>query len=363
MSAAVVGTDIVRAGFAIPLRLPFRATTIRRGLLVRGPAGWGEFSPFPEYGPELTRHWRAAAEEAATRPWPPAVRTSIPVNVTVPATDAERAHAIVASSGCTTAKVKVGPPSTQGDDLARVEAVRDALGPGGRIRLDVNAGWDLDEAARNIRQLAAVGLEYVEQPVATAGDMALLRRLVDVPLAADELIRLAPDPLHADLSEAADVAVLKVQPLGGVWRALQVAEAIGLPTVVSSAVETSVGIAAGLALAAALPELPYACGLATVLLLAGDVVDSPLAPVNGSIELRRPEPDAAGLARWAASEAETAAEGQRWEEAGRGRANSALPPDAGGALAGGRQPGGGSLLDAGRAPDGGHPPGGNPSGA
>ena len=306
----------VVAGFAIPLRLRFRGTSVRRGLLVRGPEGWGEFSPFPEYGPALARPWRAAAEEAATRPWPAPVRTSIPVNVTVPATDPERAYAIAASSGCTTAKVKVG----EGDDLARVEAVREALGPAGRIRLDVNAGWDLDEAARQIRRLAGVGLEYVEQPVAGADDMARLRRLVDVPLAADESIRLAPDPLHLDLSEAADVAVLKVQPLGGVWQALRIAEAIGLPAVVSSAVETSVGIAAGLALAAALPELPYACGLATVLLLEGDVVAEPLVPVGGCIELRRPSPDPAALARWAATAAEAAGERQRWE---------ACPPDPG----------------------------------
>lgn len=309
---APVPVPVVAGSFAIPLRLRFRATTLRRGLLVRGPEGWGEFSPFPEYGPELTRYWRAAAEEAATRPWPEPVRTSIPVNVTVPACDPERAHAIAAGSGCTTAKVKVG----EGDDLGRVLAVRDALGPDGRIRLDVNAGWDLDEAVRQIRRLAGAGLEYVEQPVAGVQDMARLRRRVDVPLAADELIRLSPDPLHLDLSEAADVAVLKVQPLGGVWRAVQIAEAIGLPAVVSSAVETSVGIAAGLALAAALPELPYACGLATVLLLEGDVVANPLIPVNGCIELRRPAPDPAAMARWAPSEAETEAGLRRWAAAG-----------------------------------------------
>ena len=298
--------------FGIPMRLPFRGVTRRSGVLVAGPAGWGEFSPFPEYGPELTRHWRAAATEAATRPWPAPVRSSIPVNVTVPATSAARAHAIVTGAGCTTAKVKVG----EGDDDARVEAVRDALGPAGRIRLDVNAGWDLDEAARHIRCLAAFGLEYVEQPVASAADMARLRRMVDVPLAADELVRLAEDPHHLRLHEVADLIVLKVQPLGGVWRALEIAEAIGLPAVVSSAVETSVGLAAGLALAAALPELPYACGLATFLLLEGDVVAEPLRPTGGHIELRRPVPDVESLLRWRAGDEEAEHLLARWEAAG-----------------------------------------------
>lgn len=301
--------------FTIPLRLPFRGVTARSGLLVHGPAGWGEFSPFPEYGPALTRHWRAAAEEAATKPWPPPVRTSIPVNVTVPATTPERAQAMVAASGCTTAKVKVG----EGDDVARVEAVREALGASGRIRLDVNGAWDLETAARLIRHLEPLGLEYVEQPVAGREDMARLRRMVNVPLAADELVRLSPAPHRLRLSEVADIVILKVQPLGGVWRALEIAEAIGLPAVVSSAVETSVGLAAGLALAAALPELPYACGLATALLLEGDVVPDPLLPVGGLIELRRPEPDPAALERWAPDGEDHRGLIARWDAAG-GRA-------------------------------------------
>jgi O-succinylbenzoate synthase len=295
--------------FDIPLCLPFRGVTRRYGILVSGPAGWGEFSPFPEYGPELTRHWRAAATEAATRPWPTPARWSIPVNVTVPATSPERAHDIVTASGCTTAKVKVG----EGDDLARIEAVRDALGPAGKIRLDVNGAWDLDEAARQIRRFMPFGLEYVEQPVPSAEDMGRLRRLVDVPLAADELVRLSDDPHHLRLDDVADLIVLKVQPLGGVWRALEIAEAVGLPAVVSSAVETSVGIAAGLALAAALPDLPYACGLATVLLLEGDVVAEPLVPLHGHIELRRPVPVDDALRRWETGELERQRLLDRWK--------------------------------------------------
>lgn len=301
--------------FEIPLALAFRGVASRSGVLVHGPEGWGEFSPFPEYRPPLTARWRAAAEEAATRPWPAPVRSSVPVNVTVPATTPERARELVLASGCTTAKVKVGV----GDDAARVAAVRDALGPAGRIRLDVNGAWDLDEATRQIRRLAAFELEYVEQPVATAGELGALRRRVDVPLAADELIRLAPDPLHLDLHAVADVAVLKVQPLGGVWRALAVAEALGLPAVVSSALETSVGLAAGLALAAALPELPYACGLGTALLLEGDVVAHPLLPLGGCLEVRRPAVDPEALGWWAAGGGRAAELAAAWAAAATAR--------------------------------------------
>jgi O-succinylbenzoate synthase len=235
------------------------------------------------------------------------VRGSVPVNVTVPAVDAVRAHAIVAASGCRTAKVKVAEPGqTPADDLARVEAVRDALGPAGAIRVDANAAWDVDTAVRRVRELDRVGLEYVEQPCPTLAELAALRRRVDVRVAADEVVRRAGDPLAVDLREAADVVVLKVQPLGGVRAALRVAEAHGLPCVVSSALESSVGIAAGVALAAALPELPFACGLATVALLDGDVTAAPLLPVDGALPVRAVTPD-----RLPAAPADVAA---RWAE-------------------------------------------------
>lgn len=276
------------------MRVPFRRVTERSGVLVRGPQGWGEFSPFPEYAPPVTRPWRAAAVEAATRAWPEPMRDSIPVNAIVPAVDPEKAHAMTLASGCTTAKVKVA----EGDDEARVQAVRDALGPRGRIRVDVNGAWDVDTATKWIGVLSRYDLEYVEQPVATLEEMAELRRRVDVPLAADESVRTADDPLRVKGLEAADVVILKVQPLGGVWRSLEVAEAAGLPVVVSSAVETSVGLAAGVALAAALPELPYACGLATLSLLEGDVVADPLVPVGGAIPVRRPAVDEGALGRF-----------------------------------------------------------------
>ena len=283
---------MITAVYRVPLRTRFRGIDVRDGVLVRGPAGWGEFSPFWDYDDAESRRWWAAAVEAAVEGWPASVRSSVPVNVTVPAVDAARAHAIVSASGCRTAKVKVAEPGqSAADDLARVEAVRDALGPAGAIRVDANAAWDVDTAVIRIRGLDRVGLEYVEQPCATLGELAELRRRIDVRIAADEVVRRSADPLRVDLREACDVVVLKVQPLGGVRAALRVAEAHGLPCVVSSALESSVGIAAGVALAAALPELPFACGLATVALFTDDVTSTPLLPVDGALPVLRPEPD------------------------------------------------------------------------
>ncbi|RBY80264.1 O-succinylbenzoate synthase [Blastococcus sp. TF02-09] len=294
--------------YSVRLRNRFRGIDVRDGVLLRGPAGWGEFSPFWDYDVAESRRWWAAAVEAATVGWPAPVRDSVPVNVTVPAVDAERAHAIVAASGCRTAKVKIAEPGqTEADDLARVEAVRDALGPSGAVRVDANAAWDVDTAVTRIRALdAAVGLEYVEQPCATLEELAALRRRIDVRVAVDEGVRRSADPLAVDLREAGDVVVLKVQPLGGVRAALRVAEAHGLPCVVSSALESSVGIAAGVALAAALPDLPFACGLATVAMFTEDVSSTPLLPVDGALPVARPEPD-----RQAAVAADAETE-QRW---------------------------------------------------
>jgi O-succinylbenzoate synthase len=283
------------------MRTRFRGVTRREGALIQGPAGWGEFSPFAEYGPAECARWLAAAREAACEGWPAPVRDRIPVNVTIPAVGPERAFEMTKESGCRTAKVKVAERGQgDADDLARVEAVRAAIGPEGRVRIDVNGRWDVDHAARMIRALDRWELEYAEQPCATLEELARVRRRVDVPIAADESIRRAEDPLKVRAAGAADIAVLKVQPLGGVAAALRVAEACGLPVVVSSAVETSVGLAAGAALAAALPELPYACGLATLSLLEGDVAGDPLLPVAGEIEVRRPVVDEEALRRWEA---------------------------------------------------------------
>jgi o-succinylbenzoate synthase len=286
--------------FAIPMPVRFRGVTVREGALIEGPAGWGEFSPFAEYGPKECARWLASALEAATGGWPAPVRDRIPVNVTVPAVGPEQAIRIVAGSGCRTAKVKVAERGqAEAEDVERVEAVREALGPAGKIRVDANGGWDSRQAERMLRRLAAFGLEYAEQPCATLAELAELRRHIDIPVAADESVRRAEDPLRVRAADAADIVVLKVQPLGGVRAALQVAEACGLPVVVSSAVDTSVGLAAGVALAAALPELPYACGLATMALLDGDVTADPLLPDQGELPVRRPAVDAGKLARFA----------------------------------------------------------------
>ncbi len=290
--------------FAIPLRTRFRGITLREGMLLRGEAGWGEWSPFLEYDPEVAEPWLRCAEEAAAGGWPDPVRSEVPVNVTVPAVGPERAYRVVREGGCTTAKVKVAEPGqSPADDEARVEAVRDALGPSGQVRVDANGAWSVDDAVAAIKALdtAGSGLEYVEQPCATVEELAAVRRRVEVPIAADESIRRASDPYRVRDLEAADVAVLKVQPLGGVRACLRIAEDIGLPVVVSSALETSVGIAAGLALAGALPELPYACGLATVQLLTADVVAEPLLPVDGMLPVRLPRVDPRALDQLAAT--------------------------------------------------------------
>ncbi|NUT91349.1 MAG: o-succinylbenzoate synthase [Saccharothrix sp.] len=294
--------------YAIPLRNRFRGITVREGVLVEGPRGWGEFCAFLDYDDAECVPWWKTAVEAAERGWPEPLRDSIPVNCTVPVVSPERAHAIVAASGCSTAKVKVADPGTPlSDDLDRVAAVRDALGPGGSVRVDANAAWDVDTAVRAIRELekAAGGLEYVEQPCPSLDDLAAVRRRVDVRIAADESIRRAEDPVKVAVAGAADVAVIKVAPLGGVRRALEVAEACGLPCVVSSAVETSVGMAAGLALAAALPELDFACGLGTLPLLDGDVASASLVPVDGALPVPRTAPVPDRFAAFAADEATT----------------------------------------------------------
>jgi len=223
--------------YSIPMTTRFRGITVREGMLVEGPAGWGEFCPFPEYDDAEAASWLAAALEAASLGWPAPVRERVPVNCIVPAVGPDKAQEMVRASGCATAKVKVADePGSLCADLDRVAAVRDALGAG-------------------------------------------------------EAIRRAADPLAVDVTDAADVAILKVAPLGGVRRALAVAEACGLPCVVSSALETSVGLAAEIALAAALPELEFACGLGTIALLRDDVVDSPLRPVDGMLPVVRRAPD------------------------------------------------------------------------
>lgn len=291
----------------IPMRVKFRGVTVREAALIHGPKGWGEFAPFPEYDDRESSRWLAAALEAGWAGWPDPVRDSIPVNATVPSVPADEVAGILLRyDGCTTAKVKVAERGQRlRDDVARVGEVRHLMGPGARIRVDANGGWTVDEAVDALRRLAVYGLEYAEQPCATVEELAALRVSlarsgIDVLITADESIRRASDPMRVVREEAADVIVVKVAPLGGVRSALAIAQECGLPTVVSSALDTSVGIRAGLALAAALPELPFACGLSTVELLVGDVTDDSLVPRAGSIQLRDLAVDSELLDRWQA---------------------------------------------------------------
>jgi len=283
----------------VPLRVPLGGQSFREATLVEGPVGWGEFSPLPGY-PCDPRQCEEAAREAAFACWPAAVRAEVPVNALVPAVDAARATELAAeavAAGMTTVKVKVGG-GPLAEDTDRVAAVREALGLACRIRLDANGAWDVDTAVVALDRLARFDLELVEQPVADLADLARVRRRVAVPVAADESVRNLDDARRLADLDAADALVVKVQPLGGVRAALRIIEAAGVPAIVSSLYETSIGLAAGVALAAALPELPYACGLGTGALLAGDVVAEPLVPEGGMLPVRRPEPDAALLARW-----------------------------------------------------------------
>ena len=264
---------------AIPMRVPFRGVTTREVALLRGrPAGASSGRSSSTPPPEASR-WLASAVESAWVGWPVALRGHA-CRSTRRCRRCRRtqvAGVLARFPGCTTAKVKVAERGQSlDDDLARVAAVREVMGRGARVRVDANGAWSVDDALLALGRLAAHDLEYAEQPCATVEElrdlrMALARNGIDVPVAADESIRKAEDPLRVRDLEAADVVVVKVAPLGGVRSALAVVEACGLPAVVSSALDTSVGIAAGVALAAALPSLEHACGLGTVALLAGDV--------------------------------------------------------------------------------------------
>lgn len=309
---------------ALPLVTRFRGIEVREAALFAGPEGWAEFAPFPEYADEEASRWLAAAVEWGWTPAPPLQRDAVPVNATVPAVPAARVPAVLARfPGCRTAKVKVaGPGSTLADDLARVRAVREALGWEGRVRIDANAAWNLDEAERALRALAPCDLEYVEQPCATLDELVELRRRIRdlrIPIAADESIRRAADPLAA--AGAVDVVVLKAAPLGGVRSALAFARTAGRAAVVSSALDTSVGLAMGVHLAAALPHLPFDCGLGTGALLAADVAEDPLLPVDGAVPVRRVAASPHLLQRWAADADRTA-----WWRERVARCNALLTP-------------------------------------
>lgn len=312
---------------SLPMRVKFRGIMERETLLLRGPAGWGEFCPFPEYADPEASRWLAAAIEAGWHGFPPPLRQVVPVNATVPAVSADRVPEVLARFGRVDAvKVKVAESGqTLDDDAARVGAVRSAL-PDAAIRVDANGGWDVPTAVRALTRLASVGLEYAEQPVPTIEGLAETRRRLrdagtPVLIAADESVRKESDPLRVARAGAADLLVVKVAPLGGVRRALDIVAQAGLPAVVSSALDTSVGIRAGLALAAALPELPYACGLGTVSLFESDVTRDPLVADDGAIRLRDVAADAGLLERFAASP-----ERQEWWLARLRRVHACLTP-------------------------------------
>ena len=285
---------------SLPLASRFRGITVREALLVEGPQGWSEFSPFLEYDDAEAATWLAATIDFGWVEAPPLRRATIPVNATLPAVEAAQVGSVLDRFGpCRTVKVKVAERGqVLADDVARLAATRAYLGPEGRIRIDANAGWNVDEAEHAVHALAQFDLEYVEQPCASIDELAQLRERIaymGIPVAADESVRKAADPLAVARAGAADLLVIKAQPLGGIAAALAIVAESGLPAVVSSALDTSIGISMGLHLAAALPRLEFDCGLGTAALLTADVIDEPLVPVNGELEVRRITPTSLAL--------------------------------------------------------------------
>ena len=284
---------------SLPMRVRFRGITTRELALIDGPTGWGEFGAFLEYGDAEAAHWLAAALDSAYRMPPPPLRDRIDVNATIPAVPAAEVPEILARfPGARTAKVKVAEPGqTLDDDVARVDAVRAVIPT---VRVDANGAWTVEQATEAAAALTASGpLEYLEQPCATVDELAQVRRRVDVPVAADESIRKAGDPLAVVRAGAADIAVLKVAPLGGISALLTIAEQIDIPIVVSSALDSAVGIAIGLSAASALPQLKHACGLGTGRLFVEDVTE-PVAAVDGYLPVGPVVPDPARLQALAA---------------------------------------------------------------
>jgi len=279
---------------SLPLRTRFRGVTYREAALFEGPEGFTEFAPFLEYDDDEAAYWLASALEFGWSPTPPRTRDSIRVNASLPAVRPDAVADVLARFGpCDTVKIKVAEiGQTLDDDIARVRTVRELLGEQVRIRVDANGAWSVDEAVQAVTQLAPFELEYVEQPCATVSELLALRREIEglgVFIAADESVRKADDPLAVARAGAADVLVIKAAPLGGIRRALDIIARAELPAVISSAIDTSVGISMGLHLAAALPRLELACGLGTAALLEGDVTEHPLIPEAGALTVRRVE--------------------------------------------------------------------------
>jgi len=275
---------------ALPMKTNFRGISVREVALIKGSHGWGEFSPFIEYDDAESAPWLASAIEAATTPQPKLYRTSVAVNGTIPALNDpdELARIVDSFPGVNTFKVKVG--NNLVEDLARIKVIRQ-LRPHANIRIDVNGLWNVGQAEEF---LASVGqIEYVEQPCATIEELRELKSRTPVKIVGDEILRKAPNPFEIDLTGAIDYLMLKVQPLGGIKRAHAIAEHHKLPIVVSSALESAVGIKHGLTLAASFEEMNFDCGLGTGSLLAADVAHLPI--VDGKIEISEFEPQLDGL--------------------------------------------------------------------
>jgi O-succinylbenzoate synthase len=284
---------------ALPMRTRFRSLDIRETALFKGENGWGEFAPFVEYSDQESLPWLESAIEAADKALSPALREAIPINATVPASNDEAEIEQILSwyPGVDTVKIKVGTGIKE--DLERIQEVRKHL-PKAKIRIDVNGSWSVKEALSNISAIYEVTgdlLEYVEQPVASLDELKQLKEgmSVDVKIAGDEVLRKAKDPFAISLDGAIDILMLKVSPLGGIKRAMDLASHHKLPVVISSALESAVGISHGLALAARIPKLDYACGLGTSALFNQDISDIPI--ISGAIKVKSYPIDIAQIER------------------------------------------------------------------
>lgn len=298
--------------FSLDLNNEFRGIKVRTGALISGSTGWGEFAPFPEYGDAIAARWLAGALEAAFGRFPERVRASVPVNAIIPilgrAETKAAVEAAVTNHGMTTFKLKVGDGSADSlaADLTRCKIVAttlDELGVVGKIRIDVNGNWSVAQALESLKQIVQVvgELDYVEQPCAEIKELISLRNEMSnwsmpVRIAVDESIRMSTQINTQALREVADLVVVKAIPLGGVQRSLDLINEIGLPTVISGSLDTSVGLSSAIALAAAVPQLYGACGLGTGTLFAQDLVTPTTLPINGELPVRRSSPDAQLLA-------------------------------------------------------------------
>ena len=285
----------------------FRGLSHREVLIFKGTKRWAEFSPFTEYSDEEASNWLAAALSFANDDLPQLHRTSIGVNATLPAVEPDQVEQVLGKFGdFSTVKIKVAEPGQPLiADVLRVMKVAESY-PACRIRLDANGNLTPEQALELLGQIPLDRLDYFEQPCASLDELVELRRALKhlgmaVLIAADESIRKAEDPIEVARRQAADIVMLKVQPLGGIERCLEIARQAGLPAVVSSALETSIGLAQGVYLAAALPELEFDCGLGTLSLMESDITAEPLSPIAGRITPREVEPDAALIEKYQAS--------------------------------------------------------------